>query len=80
MIRRAGFGYGWSLMIGGVHLLDGGGVAGERAGDQVHQAGLADTGGAGHQQSQRLIRLRPEPLGLAPSNEHSCPCRWKSTG
>ena len=46
------------------HLLDGGEVAGERAGDQVDQAGLADTGGAGHQQSQRLVRLRPESLGF----------------
>jgi len=42
------------------HLLDGSGMAGERAGDQVDQAGLADTGGTGHQQSQRLIRVRTQ--------------------
>ena len=47
-----------------VDVLDGGGMDGERAGDQVGQAGLADAGRAGDEQLERLVRGGSEPLGL----------------
>ena len=47
-----------------VDVLDGGGVVGERAGDQVDQARLADTGSAGDQELERLVWVHPQPFGF----------------
>jgi len=45
----------WAEEKTAVHVLDGGGVAGECAGEQVHEAGLADAGSTRDQELERQV-------------------------